>query len=125
MCERLCHANNGSGDAEIGTHMYPPAPDMRLSGTQRLTDGELFFVISKRNSPARHAFVGKRHSARRGRVLEIVRFIRRLPLLTAEEEQKMKMLNPRSPQELEEEREEREFLNGDETHEQIHNEQHH
>jgi mono/diheme cytochrome c family protein len=24
-----CHSNNGSGDAEMGKHMYPPAPDMR------------------------------------------------------------------------------------------------
>src|SRR6202140_3412983 len=24
-----CHANNGSGETEMGKHMYPPAPDMR------------------------------------------------------------------------------------------------
>src|ERR1700735_3551649 len=40
-----CHANNGSGDTEMGKHMYPPAPDMRLSETQQMTDGELFFII--------------------------------------------------------------------------------
>src|SRR5215831_7793401 len=34
-----CHANNGSGDTEIGKHMYPPAPDMRQAETQDLSDG--------------------------------------------------------------------------------------
>src|SRR5438105_4532429 len=24
-----CHANDGSGNTEIGEHLYPPAPDMR------------------------------------------------------------------------------------------------
>ena len=40
-----CHSNNGSGDAEMGKHMYPPAPDMRQANTQDLTDGELFYII--------------------------------------------------------------------------------
>jgi len=41
----LCHSNNGSGDVEIGKHMYPQAPDMRRPETQNLTDGELFYII--------------------------------------------------------------------------------
>src|ERR1700722_15200780 len=40
-----CHANNGSGDTEMGKRMYPPAPDMRQAETQQMTDGELFFII--------------------------------------------------------------------------------
>ena len=40
-----CHSNNGSGDSEMGKHMYPPAPDMRQADTQNLTDGELFYII--------------------------------------------------------------------------------
>src|ERR1700688_2548384 len=32
-----CHSSNGSGAAEIGRHMYPPAPDMRKADTQNLT----------------------------------------------------------------------------------------
>ena len=40
-----CHANDGSGDTEMGKNTYPPAPDMRLAATQRLTDGELFYII--------------------------------------------------------------------------------
>lgn len=40
-----CHANNGSGETEMGKHMYPPAPDMRAADTQTLTDGELFYIV--------------------------------------------------------------------------------
>ena len=41
----VCHANDGSGDTEMGVSMYPKAPDMRRSATQSLTDGELFYII--------------------------------------------------------------------------------
>ncbi len=40
-----CHSNNGSGDVEMGTHLYPPAPDTRQLGTPALTGGELFYII--------------------------------------------------------------------------------
>src|SRR5262245_25431415 len=35
-----CHGNDGSGDTETGRGLYPRAPDMRLPGTQNLSDGE-------------------------------------------------------------------------------------
>src|SRR5712691_2075865 len=41
----VCHANDGRGKTEIGQHLYPRAPDMILSETQSMTDGELFHVI--------------------------------------------------------------------------------
>ena len=40
-----CHGNDGAGDTQLGRHTYPPAPDMRLPPTQRLSDGELFYII--------------------------------------------------------------------------------
>ena len=40
-----CHANNGSGDVEMGNGLFPPAPDMRSAATQELSDGELFYII--------------------------------------------------------------------------------
>jgi len=41
----ICHANNGSGNTEIGQNLYPKAPDMRLAQTQNLSDGELYYTI--------------------------------------------------------------------------------
>ena len=32
----LCHANDGSGQTQINAGLYPPAPDMREEGTQKL-----------------------------------------------------------------------------------------
>ena len=41
----ICHANDGSGKTLIGRGLYPKPPDMRLSATQNLTDGELYYII--------------------------------------------------------------------------------
>lgn len=41
----VCHANDGSGHTEMGRNLYPPAPDMRQSSTQNLSDGELYYLI--------------------------------------------------------------------------------
>lgn len=118
-----CHSNNGSGDVEIGKHMYPPAPDMRQPETQQMTDGELFFIIQNgirmTGMPAWGS--GSQHDEQDS--WKLVRFIRHLPHLTADEEQEMQALNPKSPDELKEEQEERDFLNGDQPHE--HAEHHH
>jgi mono/diheme cytochrome c family protein len=118
-----CHANNGSGDVEMGKHMYPPAPDMRQPETQQMTDGELFFIIQNgirmTGMPARGS--GSQQDEQDS--WKLVRFIRHLPQLTAQEEQEMQALNPKSPDELKEEQEERDFLNGDQSHE--HAEHHH
>src|SRR5437764_27072 len=40
-----CHANDGSGETEIGRHLYPRVPDVRQRATQEMSDGELFYII--------------------------------------------------------------------------------
>ncbi|MGH7185377.1 MAG: c-type cytochrome, partial [Pseudomonadota bacterium] len=40
-----CHANDGSGNTEMGRGMWPKVPDMRLAKTQDLSDGDLFWII--------------------------------------------------------------------------------
>jgi len=120
-----CHANNGSGDTEMGKHMYPPAPDMREPDTQNLSDGELFYIIQNgirlTGMPAWGS--GSHHDTEDS--WKLVRFIRHLPKLTAEEEAEMQKMNPKSPDELKEEEEEQEFLNGDQSHEHTQHEHHH
>ena len=92
----LCHANNGSGDTDIGRGLYPRAPDMRASQTQALTDGELLSIIENgvrlTGMPAWGD--GTPESERAGWVL--VHFIRRLPKLTDEEIRRMERLNPKT-----------------------------
>jgi mono/diheme cytochrome c family protein len=61
-----CHANDGSGDTEIGRGLYPRAPDMRSTQTQSLTDGELFSIIHRaRYSSHRDARLGRRDTRMR------------------------------------------------------------
>jgi mono/diheme cytochrome c family protein len=118
-----CHSNNGSGAAEMGKHMYPPAPDMRQTGTQDLTDGELFYIIQNGIRLTGMPSWGSGTSHDEQGSWKLVRFIRHLPKLTAEEEREMEALNPKSPDELKEEREEKNFLNG-QSHEQTQHKHH-
>jgi mono/diheme cytochrome c family protein len=118
-----CHANDGSGDTLLGKRTSPPAPDMRLDTTQKLTDGELFYVIQNGiRLTAMPAWAsGSPHDDEDS--WKLVHFIRHLPQLTPEEKREMQKLNPKSPDDLKEEEEEKKFLEGQgepETHEHHH-----
>lgn len=106
-----CHANDGSGNTEIGRMLYPKAPDMRESDTQSMSDGEIYFIIQNgirlSGMPAWGAETGHDQDS-----WKLVHFIRYLPHLTAGELEDMKHYNPQSPMEMQEEKEEQEFLNG-------------
>jgi mono/diheme cytochrome c family protein len=112
----ICHANDGSGDTPMGKQMFPPAPDMRRTATQRKTDGELFYVIENGiRLTGMPGWGGAGNDERDS--WKLVRFIRHLPQLTTQELREMEALNPKSPEELQEEQEEKEFLNGGQPHE--------
>ena len=107
----VCHANNGSGETMLGSGMYPKPPDMRLSATQRKTDGELFSVIENGIRMSGMPAFGGNGSAE-AESWNLVLFLRHLPQLTLAEEQAMQHLNPKSPADVEEEKQEQDFLNG-------------
>ena len=109
----ICHANNGSGDTEIGHGLYPRAPDMRLERTQDLSDGELFSIIENGiRLTGMPAWGTGTPEGERGS-WALVHFIRRLPALTAEEIARMEALNPKTSEEWRQEEEIRRFLAGD------------
>ena len=107
-----CHANDGSGNTEMGRNLYPKAPDMRLPRTQRLSDGELFYIIE--NGVMLTGMPGWSTGTPEGErsSWQLVHFIRRLPSLTPEDLQEMERLNPRSRAEIEEEIRVEQFLEG-------------
>jgi mono/diheme cytochrome c family protein len=107
----LCHANDGSGDTEMGRGLYPKAPDMRLAATQELSDGELFYVIE--HGIRFTGMPGWRTGTKAGEESswQLVHFIRHLPMLTEVELAAMKARNPRSPEDIRHEIEEERFLN--------------
>jgi len=106
-----CHANDGSGDTEMGRNLYPRSPDMRQAETQQLTDGELYYIIHNgirwTGMPAWGA------SDYDPETWQLVHFIRHLPNLTKPEIQEMEHYNPQSTAEREEQEQEQKFLNGD------------
>ena len=107
----VCHANNGSGETMLGSGMYPKPPDMRLALTQGKTDGELFSIVENGIRMSGMPAFGGNGSAE-DQSWKLVLFLRHLPQLTPAEEQEMAHLNPKAPSEIEEEKQEQDFLNG-------------
>jgi mono/diheme cytochrome c family protein len=109
----VCHANDGSGDTEIGRGLFPRAPDMRGADTQSLTDGELFSIIEHgirlTGMPAWGTGTAEGELDSWG----LVHFIRGLPKLSPTDIERMERLNPKTPAQLKEEEEIRRFLEGD------------
>jgi mono/diheme cytochrome c family protein len=108
-----CHANDGSGETEIGLGLYPRSPDMRQAGTQSLTDGELFYIIE--NGVRLTGMPAWSNGTPEGaeETWHLVHFIRELPRLTAAQIEEMEALNPRPPAEIRQQMDEERFLRGD------------
>jgi mono/diheme cytochrome c family protein len=114
----ICHANDGSGQTLMGNGLYPKPPDLRLSRTQELSDGELFWIIENgvrfTGMPAFSSNGNHANSENHGGPIDswkLVHFIRHLPRLTTDERLEMERHNPKGPEERKEEQEENEFLN--------------
>jgi len=112
----ICHGNDGKGRTLIGNGLYPKPPDMTLNETQRLTDGELYYIIQNGvRLTGMPAFGEAGNNEPDEESWALVSFIRHLPKLTGEEEQQMKAMNPKSPAELAKEERIRRFLQGDDS----------
>ena len=106
----ICHANDGSCDTPFGRNLYPKPPALRRDQTQQLTDGEIFWIIENgvrfTGMPAFGVHGSEEDS------WKLVRFIRHLPQLTADERIEMERYNPKGPDDRREEEEENDFLQG-------------
>lgn len=116
----ICHANDGSGQTEMGRNLYPRAPDLRLARTQQLTNGELFYIIENGVRLTGMPAWGDGSDESKRASWHIVALIRHLPQLTSEEKLEMERLNPKGPQEWREIQEDEEFLEGKEPSRQGH-----
>jgi mono/diheme cytochrome c family protein len=109
----ICHGNDGSGDTPLGRGLYPKPPDLRASLTQNRADGEIFWIIENGvRLTGMPAFGGSGGHGSAEDSWKLVRFIRHLPSLTAEERMEMEKYNPQGPEDRQEEREEQDFLKG-------------
>ena len=108
----ICHANDGGGDTTIGKNLYPKAPDMRMPDTQQLTDGELYYIIENGIRLTGMPAWGKEADENDQDSWQIVHFIRHLSELTPEQLKAMEAMNPTSPADVAEEKENEDFLRG-------------
>jgi mono/diheme cytochrome c family protein len=107
----VCHGNDGGGITLMGEGLYPKPPDLRLAETQKLSDGEMFWIIENGvRFTGMPAFSGHGPS---DDTWKLVSFIRHLPKLTAEEHMEMERYNPKGPDDRIEEQREDEFLSGE------------
>ena len=110
----ICHGNDGSGKTPIGEGLYPKPPDLREPRTQNLADGELFYIIENGvRLTGMPAFGGPESDP--NETWPLVTFIRHLPKITPDELARMAQLNPKSAEELRQQQEEQEFLEGGST----------
>lgn len=109
----ICHANDGSGQTEMGQGMWPKPPDMRREETQTLSDGQLFYIIEQ--GIRFTGMPGWATGTREGEEASwhLVHFIRHLPDLSEPEIEEMEALNPKPPAEIRQQIEEERFLQGD------------
>jgi mono/diheme cytochrome c family protein len=114
----ICHGNDGGGATLLGSGLYPKPPDLRAEETQELSDGDIFWIIENgvrlTGMPA-FGGAGSEHDHNVEDTWKLVRFIRHLPSLTAEEKLEMEKYNPKGPEDRNEEQEENNFLNGGST----------
>jgi mono/diheme cytochrome c family protein len=107
-----CHGNDGGGDTMYGKGMYPKPPDLRLTETQKLSDGELFWIIENGIRFTGMPGFGGGHDSQEDS-WKLVLFIRHLPQLAMEERVEMERENPKGPHDREEDQEEQDFLRGE------------
>ena len=107
----VCHANNGSGDSMLGKGMYPRPPNLAGQETQSMSDGEVYYPIAYGIRLSGMPAFGD-PSDNDMESWKLVAFIRHLPKLTPSEETEMEALNPKGPDEYQEQKEEEQFLNG-------------
>ena len=104
-----CHGNDGKGGGMAKT-MYPKAPDMTLTNTQQLSDGELFSIIENGVRLTGMPGFGNGTAESADGSWGLVHFIRHLPQLTPQELAEMEKLNPKSPAQWQQQQAEDAFL---------------
>ncbi len=84
----MCHGAPGVPEDELGMGLNPPAPDLTLPQIQKMTDGQLFWVIQNGIRMTGMPAFGPTHNERE--IWMMVTFVRHLPEITADEQQALK-----------------------------------
>jgi predicted CXXCH cytochrome family protein len=82
----VCHGVDGSGQTQVGSNLYPKVPDLRSPRTQRLTDGEIRYIIRNGVRLTGMPGWGKPHDEQSDDSWKLVLFIRSLGILSQGEQ---------------------------------------
>ena len=104
-----CHGPTGKADSEKGKAVH--AADLTSDKVQSMSDGEIYYTIKDGIRLSGMPAFGDPTDSDVD-TWKLVHFIRHLPKLTPAEEAEMQKLNPKSPDEIQEEKDEENFLNG-------------
>jgi hypothetical protein len=85
---------------------------MTKKATQNMTDGQIFYIIQNGIRLSGMPAWGTEHTSEEDS-WKLVRFIRHLPGLSETEIQEMEKLNPKGPDEWDEQQQEEQFLKGE------------
>ena len=107
-----CHGNDGRGRTDMGPKFYPPVPDMTAAETQSLSDGEIFYAIKNGIRFTGMPAWGSDNTEDDQASWKLVHFIRHLPNITGNELEAMRKMNPRSLEEMDQVRQDEQFLEG-------------
>lgn len=107
-----CHGNDGRGQTSMGRNLYPKSPDMTLSATQTLSDGEIFGIIENGIRLTGMPAWGNGTPESTKASWELVHLVRHFPKITPDELAEMAALNPMSRAEFEQEQAIDAFLKG-------------
>jgi mono/diheme cytochrome c family protein len=83
----LCHGGPDVEGAELAKGLNPPAPALETPESQKMTDGELFWIAKNGIRMTGMPAFGPTHSDQE--IWQIVSFVRHLPKLSPEEKQKL------------------------------------
>ena len=81
-----CHGIDGSGKTQVGLNLYPRVPDLRAASTQKLSDGEIHYIIENGVQLTGMPAWGSAHQESSGDSWKLVAFIRSLRPLGKEEQ---------------------------------------
>jgi plastocyanin/cytochrome c553 len=75
----VCHGADGRGASAIGSHMYPPVPDLAAPAIQQFSDGALFSIIQ--NGVRWTGMPAFRSTDDADEIWKLVSFVRHVPAL--------------------------------------------
>jgi predicted CXXCH cytochrome family protein len=81
-----CHGIDGSGKTQMGLNLYPRVPDLRAASTQKLSDGEIHYIIENGVQLTGMPAWGNPHMESSGNSWKLVVFLRSLRPLNKQEQ---------------------------------------